>query len=147
MNICTNYSSFQFTVHKLQFIWMPNTRSQLHKEHWQCTYFCDLNIILPSGVKTVGHFWAHLYRKQNNASHTAEMVNHVIFMIAPCVKGIKYFYRSNWCTLIQNRRYINTLKTVTFTPICFGSRRNHRQGAILCLAKTTNVVSLLCSSL
>jgi len=42
---------------------------------------------------------------------------------------------------------LKTLKTVTFTPTCFGSRRNHHQGAISCLAKTTNVVSLLCSSL
>ena len=34
-----------------------------------------------------------------------------------------------------------TLKTVVFTPTCLGSCRNHQQGAILCLAKTTNVVS------
>jgi len=26
---------------------------------------------------------------------------------------------------------------MTFVPICFGSRRNHHQGAVLCLAKTT----------
>jgi hypothetical protein len=24
----------------------------------------------------------------------------------------------------------------TLAPICFGSRRNHHQGAVLCLAKT-----------
>jgi len=34
---------------------------------------------------------------------------------------------------------LKTLQTVTFTPTYFGSRRNHHQGAILCLAKTTNV--------
>jgi len=57
------------------------------------------------------------------------------------------FYCSNWCTLIGNRSDIKTLKTVTFIPTCFCSRRNHHQGAILCLAKTKNVVSLLYSSL
>jgi hypothetical protein len=29
---------------------------------------------------------------------------------------------------------------VTFAPTCFGSPRNHHQGAVLCLAKTTSVV-------
>jgi len=28
-------------------------------------------------------------------------------------------------------------KIITFAPTCFGSRRNHHQGAVLCLAKTT----------
>jgi len=42
---------------------------------------------------------------------------------------------------------LKTLKTVTFTPTCFGSRKNHHQGAILCLTKTANVVSSLCYSL
>ena len=50
------------------------------------------------------------------------------------------FYCSNWCTLLQNRRNVKTLKTVTFAPTCFGSRRNHHQGGVLCLAKTTSVV-------
>ena len=29
---------------------------------------------------------------------------------------------------------------MTFAPKCFGSPRNHYQGAVLCLAKTTSVV-------
>jgi hypothetical protein len=29
---------------------------------------------------------------------------------------------------------------MTLAPTCFGSRRNHHQGAVLCLAKTTSVV-------
>ena len=37
------------------------------------------------------------------------------------------------------------LKTIKI-PTCFGSRRNHHQGAISCLAKTT-VMILLCWSL
>jgi hypothetical protein len=32
---------------------------------------------------------------------------------------------------------------VTFAPTCFGSRRNHHQGAVLCLAKTTTVVFIV----
>ena len=32
---------------------------------------------------------------------------------------------------------------MTFAPTCFGSRRNHHQGAVLCLAKTTNVVFIM----
>jgi len=31
-------------------------------------------------------------------------------------------------------------------PTCFGSRRNHHQGTVLCFARTTNMV-FLCSSL
>jgi hypothetical protein len=29
---------------------------------------------------------------------------------------------------------------MTLAPTCFGSHRNHHQGAVLCLAKTTNMV-------
>ena len=36
-------------------------------------------------------------------------------------------------------------KIITFAPTCFGSRRNHPQGAVLCLAKITIMV-FLCSS-
>jgi hypothetical protein len=28
-------------------------------------------------------------------------------------------------------------KIIILAPTCFGSRRNHHQGAVLCLAKTT----------
>jgi hypothetical protein len=33
-------------------------------------------------------------------------------------------------------------KVITLAPTCFGSRRNHHQGAVLCLAKTTDMVFL-----
>ena len=49
----------------------------------------------------------------------------------------------------HNYKIIGTLKTIkipTIAQTCFGSRRNHHQGAISCLAKTT-VVVLLCSLL
>ena len=35
---------------------------------------------------------------------------------------------------------LKQFKIITLAPTCFGSRRNHHQGAILCLAKTTNIV-------
>ena len=46
----------------------------------------------------------------------------------------------------NNYKIIGMLKTIkipTIAPTCFGSRRNHHQGAISCLAKTT-VMILLC---
>jgi hypothetical protein len=35
-------------------------------------------------------------------------------------------------------RMLKQFKIITLAPTCFGSRRNHHQGAVLCLAKTTN---------
>jgi hypothetical protein len=35
---------------------------------------------------------------------------------------------------------LKQFKIILLTPICFGSRRIHHQGVVLCLAKTTNVV-------
>ena len=49
----------------------------------------------------------------------------------------------------HNYKIIGMLKTIkipTIVPTCFGSRRNHDQGAILFLAKIT-IMILLCSSL
>jgi hypothetical protein len=49
----------------------------------------------------------------------------------------------------HNYKIIGMLKTIkipTIAPTCFGSRRNHHQGAISCLAKTI-IMILLCSSL
>ena len=40
---------------------------------------------------------------------------------------------------------LKQFKIITLAPTCFGSRRNRHQGAVLCLAKTTNMV-FLCSS-
>ena len=45
----------------------------------------------------------------------------------------------------HNYKIIGMLKTIkipTIAPTCFGSRRNHHQGAISCLAKTTIVIQL-----
>ena len=35
---------------------------------------------------------------------------------------------------------IKTIKIPTIAPTCFGSRRNHLQGAVSCLSKTTNMI-------
>jgi hypothetical protein len=35
---------------------------------------------------------------------------------------------------------LKQFKIVTLVLTCFGSRRNHHQGAVLCLAKTTSLV-------
>jgi len=59
-------------------------------------------------------------------------------MFAPCINSIKntiifptdaHYYK--------NHRMLKQFKIVPLAPTCFGSRRNHRQGAVLCLAKTT----------
>ena len=48
-------------------------------------------------------------------------------------------------TIIEIIEMLKQFKIIIFAPTCFGSRRNHHQGAVLCLAKTTNMV-FLCSS-
>jgi hypothetical protein len=40
---------------------------------------------------------------------------------------------------------LKQFKIITLIPTCFGSRRNHHQGAVLCLTKTT-IMFFLCSS-
>ena len=45
----------------------------------------------------------------------------------------------------QNHGNIKTIKIPTLAPTCFGSRKNHLQGAVSCLAKTT--YDSMCSSL
>ena len=71
----------------------------------------------------------------------------VIFLFAPCINSIKALFIIP--TDAHNYKIIWMLKTIkipTVSPTCFGSRRNHHQRAISCLAKTT-VMILLCSSL
>ena len=38
---------------------------------------------------------------------------------------------------------LKQFKIIILALICFGSRRNHHQGAVLCLAKTTKCFSVL----
>jgi len=37
----------------------------------------------------------------------------------------------------KNHDMLKQLKIITLAPTCFGSHRNHRQGAVQCIAKTT----------
>jgi hypothetical protein len=38
---------------------------------------------------------------------------------------------------------LKQFKIIILAPTCFGSRRNHHQGAVLCLGKTTKFFSVL----
>ena len=38
---------------------------------------------------------------------------------------------------------LKQFKIITLAPTCFGSRRNHHQGPVLCLTKTTKWFSVL----
>jgi hypothetical protein len=39
-------------------------------------------------------------------------------------------------TVIKIIEMLKQFKIITLAPTCFGSRRNHHQGAVLCLTKT-----------
>ena len=45
----------------------------------------------------------------------------------------------------KNHRMLKQFKITTLAPTCFRSRRNHHQGAVLCLAKTAKYTIPLCS--
>ena len=65
-------------------------------------------------------------------------------MFAPCINSIKTPFIIP--TDAHNYKIIGMLKTIkipTITPTCFGSRRNHHQGAISCLAKNYNYDSIV----
>jgi len=56
-------------------------------------------------------------------------------MIAPCINSIKNtFIIPNDAHYYKNHGMLKQFKIKTLAPTCFGSRRNHCQGAVLCLA-------------
>ena len=68
-------------------------------------------------------------------------------MFAPCINSNKTLFINP--TDAHNYKIIGIFKKIkipTIAPTCFGSRRNHHQGAISCLAKTTVMAAyrLLC---
>ena len=70
-----------------------------------------------------------------------------VFMFARCINSIKTLFIIP--TDAHNYKITGMLKTIKIpiiAPTCFGSRRNHHQGAISCLSNTT-IMILLCSSL
>jgi hypothetical protein len=62
----------------------------------------------------------------------------MIFIFAPCINSIKNTFifptDAHYYKIIE---ILTQFKIMTLAPTCFGSRRNHHQGAVLCLAKTT----------
>jgi hypothetical protein len=59
-------------------------------------------------------------------------------MFALCINSIKAFIIvPTDAQYYKITEMINDLKIITLALTCFGSRRNHHQGAVLCLAKTT----------
>jgi hypothetical protein len=62
-------------------------------------------------------------------------------MFAPCINSIKtLFIVPTDAQCYEIIEMLKQFKIVTLVPKCFGSHRNHHQGAVLCLAKTTNMV-------
>jgi hypothetical protein len=60
-----------------------------------------------------------------SCSHRASIVSKTLFIVP------------NDAHCYKNHRMLKQFKIITLAPTCFGSRRNHHQGAVLCLAKTT----------
>ena len=59
-------------------------------------------------------------------------------MFAPYINSIKTLVIIPTAAhYYKNHRLLKQFKIITLVPTCFGSRRNHHQGAVLCLAKTT----------
>ena len=68
------------------------------------------------------------------------LLSRTVLMLSKC----KITYRSVTLFIVptdahyyKNHRMLKQFKIITLAPTCFGSRRNHHQGAVLCLAKTT----------
>jgi len=62
-------------------------------------------------------------------------------MFVPCINSIKNTFivptDAHYYKIIE---MLKQFKITILAPTCFDSRRNHRQGAVLCLAKTTKWV-------
>jgi hypothetical protein len=59
-------------------------------------------------------------------------------MFAPCINVLKtLFLVPTDAHYYKITEMLKQFKTVILAPTCFGLRRNHHQGAVLCLAKTT----------
>ena len=76
---------------------------------------------------------------------------YMLFILSSCLHRASIVSKTLFIipTDAHNYKVIEMLKTIKIpkiAPTCFGSRRNHHQGTILCLAKTT-IMILLCSSL
>jgi len=63
---------------------------------------------------------------------------YTLFMFAPHINSIKTLFivpaDAHYYKIIEMLKQFNI---IILAPTCFGSRKNHHQGAVLCLAKTT----------
>ena len=71
--------------------------------------------------------------KESSCLHRASIVSKTLFIVPTDA----HYYK-----IIE---MLKEYKIVILAPKFFGSRRNRHQGAVLCFAKTTNIV-FLCSS-
>jgi hypothetical protein len=81
-------------------------------------------------AKTINH------GATSSCSHRASI--HVVSKTLFIVPNDAHYYK-----IVEMLKQFKNI--ITLAPTCFGSRRNHHQGAVLCLAKTTNMI-LLCTS-
>ena len=62
------------------------------------------------------------------------------------VCAVHQYYQKHFFNVPTDARYykitemLKQFKIITLAPTCFGSRKNHHHGAVLRLAKTTNMV-------
>jgi len=98
---------------------------------------------------------SHFVLSQNYSYDSIVLfVNDVVNVIATyqhVCKLVSIISKHFFITPIDAHNYeiigmLKTIKIPTIAPTCFASRRDHHQGAIPCLDKTT-VMILLCSSL
>ena len=76
-------------------------------------------------------FLIHIYSKilpQSSCLHCTSIISKHFFIVPTDA----HYYK-----IIEMLRQF---KIMTLAPTCFGSRRNHHQGAVLCWAKTTDMV-------
>ena len=78
-------------------------------------------------------------------NRTTRMFNKYSYLHRPSIVSKHFLLFQLMHTIIKIIEILKQFKIIILVSTCFGSRRNHHQGAVLCLAKTTNMV-FLCTS-
>jgi hypothetical protein len=72
----------------------------------------------------------------------------IVFIFAPYINSIKTLYivptDAHYYKIIE---ILKQFKIIILAPTCFSSRRNHNQGAVLCLDETTKWLSFFHTNL